>query len=105
MMHAGATQLGPSLFGVFGRPAGAGAGEIQQQAIMGGRATAFLWNDCGLMRYLKDPYHFRGANFQRNFKGIEDFQARVDIAHFLKTLCAENESLINPPERPFPFLY
>jgi len=105
--RTGCTQLGPTLFNVYGRASG--EAEIQQKMLMGGRATGLVWNAGHLMNYMKNPRQAVNGNIQMNFRGIDDFQARVDIVHYLKTLDWENEEVTRAPSRPasvlpvFPF--
>ncbi|CAE7273433.1 unnamed protein product [Symbiodinium microadriaticum] len=78
------TVYGPTLFNIYGRASG--EAEIAQKNIMGGRAKGLIWDDANLMRYMKNPRQTTGVNVQMNFRGIDDFQTRVDIVHYLKTL-------------------
>lgn len=96
--QAGATQLGPTLFGIYGRASG--QEEIQQKVLMGGRADGLVWTAGPLMNYMKNPRQAAASNVQMNFRGIEDFQTRVDIVHYLKTLTWENKQLSEPMTRP-----
>lgn len=105
--RGGAFQNGPTLFNIYGRASG--QEEIQNKVLMGGRVEGVIWTDIPLMNYMKNPRQVAQANVQMNFRGIEDFQTRVDIVHYLKTLNFENPEIANPPERPtghlpiFPF--
>lgn len=104
IMHAGATQLGPTMFNVYGRASG--QAEIQQKLMMGSRAEGLIWDATQLMRYMKNPRQTAGANVQMNFRGIDDFQTRVDIVHYLKTLTWANEAVSRPVERSmFPTIW
>jgi len=105
--QSGAYQLGPTLFNIYGRASG--EAEIQQKVIMGGRVEGLVWFEGPLMNYMKNPRQVAQQNIQMNFRGIDDFQTRVDIVHYLKTLTWDNEEVANPPKRPpsvppvFPF--
>jgi len=105
--QSGAFQLGPTLFNVYGRASG--EQEIQQKILMGGRAEGLVWFAGPLMNYMKNPRQVSQQNVQMNFRGIDNFQTRVDIIHYLKTLTWDNEAVAHPPERPpsvlpvFPF--
>mmetsp|Transcript_118796 Transcript_118796/g.383608 ORF Transcript_118796/g.383608 Transcript_118796/m.383608 type:complete len:198 (+) Transcript_118796:117-710(+) len=107
IVQSGAFQLGPTLFNVYGRASG--EQEIQQKMVMGGRAEGLIWEAGPLMNYMKNPRQMTNQNVQMNFRGIDDFQTRVDIIHYLKTLNWDNEEVAKPPERPpsvfpvFPF--
>jgi len=102
IVRTGAAPLGPSLFDVYGRTSG--VAEIQQKTMMGGRATGLVWTAGPLMNYMKNPRQTVDGNIQMSFRGIDDFQTRVDIIHYLKTLNADNEKLAHPPERPSSWL-
>mmetsp|Transcript_93471 Transcript_93471/g.263895 ORF Transcript_93471/g.263895 Transcript_93471/m.263895 type:complete len:202 (+) Transcript_93471:56-661(+) len=105
--QSGAFQLGPTMFNIFGRASG--EAEIQQKQVMGSRAEGLLWTAGPLMNYMKNPRQVAQGNVQMNFRGIDDFQTRVDIVHYLKTLNWENEEVAHPKEKPpsvlpvFPF--
>lgn len=105
--RTGCFQLGPTLFDVYGRASG--QAEIQQKILMGGRASGMVWTAGSLMNYMKNPRQAVNGNIQMNFRGIDDFQTRVDIVHYLKTLNWENSEIANPEPRPasvlpvFPF--
>mmetsp|Transcript_14571 Transcript_14571/g.29560 ORF Transcript_14571/g.29560 Transcript_14571/m.29560 type:complete len:193 (-) Transcript_14571:241-819(-) len=107
IVQSGAFQLGPTLFNIYGRASG--EAEIQQKQVMGGRAEGLVWFAGPLMNYMKNPRQMTQQNVQMNFRGIDDFQTRVDIVHFLKTLNWDNEEIAHPKERPpsvfpvFPF--
>ncbi len=52
-----------------------------------------LWTDGALMNYMKNPRVMAGQPVQMQFKGINDFDVRVDIVHYLKTLNFSNSRL------------
>eukprot|EP00747_Dinoflagellata_sp_TGD_P215582 gnl/TRDRNA2_/TRDRNA2_88263_c0_seq1.p2 gnl/TRDRNA2_/TRDRNA2_88263_c0~~gnl/TRDRNA2_/TRDRNA2_88263_c0_seq1.p2 ORF type:complete len:137 (-),score=23.04 gnl/TRDRNA2_/TRDRNA2_88263_c0_seq1:249-659(-) len=94
---AGQSQLGPTMFNIYGRASG--QAEIQnKQANV--RCDGILWTEAELMNYIKNPRSFSHGLIQMNFRGISDFQTRVDIVHYLKTLNWCNEKLANPSEKP-----
>jgi len=95
--QAGQTQLGPTLFNVYGRASG--LEEIQQKNPEA-RVDGVLWLEAQLMNYMKNPRVLAQGRIQMNFRGIPDFQTRVDIVHYLKTLDWNNEELSHPPEKP-----
>jgi len=105
--RTGCTQLGPTLFNVYGRASG--EAEIQQKMLMGGRAEGLVWTAGPLMNYMKNPRQAVNGNIQMNFRGIDDFQTRVDIIHYLRSLNWDNASVAALPDRPasvlpvFPF--
>lgn len=61
------------------------------------------------MNYMKNPRQAVDGNIQMNFRGIDDFQTRVDIVHYLKTLDQDNTAIAKPSPKPpsvlpvFPF--
>merc|ERR1711862_749116 len=105
--QAGTSQIGPTLFKVYGRKSG--ESEIHAKVLMGGRAEGQVWKEGPLMNYMKNPRQLIHGNVQMNFRGIDDFQTRVDIVHYLKTLNEQNEEVAHPSDRPhslfpmFPF--
>eukprot|EP00397_Hematodinium_sp_SG-2012_P059467 GEMP01076257.1.p2 GENE.GEMP01076257.1~~GEMP01076257.1.p2 ORF type:complete len:114 (+),score=11.91 GEMP01076257.1:338-679(+) len=64
------------------------------------RVEQILWTDSVLMNYMRNPKRFVGSPHQMNFRGIKDFQMRIDIIHYLHTLCWANKDLADPPPRP-----
>mmetsp|Transcript_72584 Transcript_72584/g.222285 ORF Transcript_72584/g.222285 Transcript_72584/m.222285 type:complete len:180 (-) Transcript_72584:24-563(-) len=95
--RAGQTSLGPTLFNIYGRASG--MEEIQNKCA-DERVDGVLWLAGPLMNYMKNPRALAQGRVQMNFRGIPDFQTRVDIVHYLKTLDWSNEHLANPPEKP-----
>lgn len=96
--RAGQSQLGPTLFNIYGRASG--VLEIQSKEIGMSRVDGVLWTAGPLMNYMKNPRVMASGRIQMNFRGIPDFQTRVDIVHYLMTLTWDNEELSNPPEKP-----
>jgi len=94
---AGASQLGPTMFNIYGRASG--ILDIQQKTSCE-RVDGILWTAGPLMNYMKNPRQMAQGNVQMNFRGIPDFQTRVDIIHYMKTLDWTNEDIVNCPERP-----
>ncbi|ANQ05715.1 Cytochrome c [Plasmodium coatneyi] len=84
--NSGFTSWGPSLFNVYNRTAGMSKGNSPFQVSPDMHASGIIWNDLNLMKYMKNPKDFVEANIGMNFKGISNFQDRVDIVHYLKTL-------------------
>jgi cytochrome c len=58
-----------------------------------------VWTPAELMNYMKNPRLAMGQN-QMNFEGITDFQTRVDIIHYLKTLTWANPAFHEIVEKP-----
>ncbi|CAE7035234.1 unnamed protein product [Symbiodinium natans] len=100
LTRAGQTQIGPTLFNIYGRASG--LEEIQNKQGTD-RVDNVLWLEAALMNYMKNPRVMAQGRVQMNFAGIKDFQIRVDIVHYLKTLDWANEELANPPEKPASF--
>jgi len=98
--RAGQTQLGPTLFNIYGRASG--CMEIQSKMV-NERVDGVLWTAGPLMNYMKNPRRMAMGNIQMNFRGIPDFQTRVDIVHYLITLDWSNDALSNPEEKPASF--
>ncbi|CAD2103800.1 cytochrome c2 precursor,putative [Plasmodium vinckei lentum] len=84
--NSGFTSWGPSLFNVYNRTAGMSKGNSPFQVSPDMETSGIIWNDVNLMRYMRNPRQFVEANIGMNFKGIANFQDRVDIVHYLKTL-------------------
>ncbi|CAD2103902.1 cytochrome c2 precursor,putative [Plasmodium vinckei brucechwatti] len=84
--NSGFTSWGPSLFNVYNRTAGMSKGNSPFQVSPDMETSGIIWNDVNLMRYMRNPKQFVEANIGMNFKGIANFQDRVDIVHYLKTL-------------------
>jgi len=97
---AGQSQLGPTLFNVYGRASG--IMEIQNKTASE-RVDGVLWTAGPLMNYMKNPRQLAQGNVQMNFRGINDFQTRVDIVHYMKTLDWTNHDINNPAEKPSSF--
>ncbi|CAA9990723.1 cytochrome c, putative [Plasmodium knowlesi strain H] len=84
--NSGFTSWGPSLFNVYNRTAGMSKGNSPFQVSPDMHTSGIIWNDLNLMKYMKNPKDFVEANIGMNFKGISNFQDRVDIVHYLRTL-------------------
>eukprot|EP00438_Fugacium_kawagutii_P032936 Skav212502 [mRNA] locus=scaffold762:112762:114604:+ [translate_table: standard] len=89
------------MFNVYGRASG--LEEIQNKQAGSDRVDGVLWLDAALMNYMKNPRVMASGRVQMNFSGIKDFQTRVDIVHYLKTLDWTNHEIANPPEKPASF--
>eukprot|EP00401_Gymnodinium_catenatum_P070354 CAMPEP_0117557462 /NCGR_PEP_ID=MMETSP0784-20121206/52340_1 /TAXON_ID=39447 /ORGANISM="" /LENGTH=163 /DNA_ID=CAMNT_0005354775 /DNA_START=114 /DNA_END=605 /DNA_ORIENTATION=+ len=100
IMRAGQTQLGPTLFNIYGRASG--MADIQNKQA-NERVDGVLWTAGPLMNYMKNPRQMANGRVQMNFRGIPDFQIRVDIVHYMMTLDWTNEELTSPYEKPASF--
>ncbi len=78
----GENRIGPSLAGVFGRAAGAGAGYAYSEAMKGSGLT---WDEAALDKYLTNPRTDIPGN-KMTFAGIADPARRKAVIDYLKTL-------------------
>lgn len=76
--------LGPNLYGVIGRTAARNqrTGWIKYSTAM--EEAGILWTERNLMAFLKNPRAFAGGAINMNFRGLDDFQDRVDVVYYLK---------------------
>lgn len=90
-LHPGEASLmkGPTLFGVFGRKAGALPGYGAFSSAM--RATDWVWDRAQLDRYLTDPAQ-RVPNNLMAFVGVANADDRAALLDFL-----ERETKSEPP--------
>jgi cytochrome c len=78
----GKNLIGPSLFGVYGRPAASVAGFSYSPAMKNSKIT---WDDASLDKYLEAPLQVvRGGRMA--FPGVKDKNQRADVIAYLKTL-------------------
>lgn len=84
--EAGVHKVGPSLFGVYGRKAGA-SDFPRYKGLVG---ADFTWNDALLDEYLADPKAFVVAHTQNKTTAmtykVKDAKDREDVIAYLKTL-------------------
>jgi cytochrome c len=74
--------VGPSLYGVFGRKAGAGSEFRYSPAL---KRSGIAWDESSIDRYIADPQGFIPGN-RMPYAGIADPAARADlIAYLVKT--------------------
>ena len=74
--------LGPNLYGIFGKPAGAVEGYKYSKALL---ASGLTWTDANLTEFLADPEQFIKGTKAR-FPGVKSSKKRADIVAYLKTL-------------------
>jgi len=98
----GTFPFGPTLFNVYGRASGEEVIQNHQTKFYE-KPEGIVWLDKQLMNYMKNPRQMNQGRVQMNFRGIADFQTRVDIVHFLKTLDWNNDPYWNPQPRPSSF--
>ncbi len=77
----GQNRLGPSLYGVVGKPAGSVEGFKYSPAMSG---SGVVWDDAALHSYIENPKTFIPGN-RMIFPGVSDAQQRADLIAFLKT--------------------
>ncbi|CAK0829473.1 unnamed protein product [Prorocentrum cordatum] len=75
-LFIGQTQIGPTLFNIYGRASG--MEEIQNKST-NERLDGVVWLAAPLMNYMKNPRVMAQGRVQMNFRGIPDWQIRVDI--------------------------
>ena len=78
----GKMVLGPNLYGIFGKPAGAIKGYKYSKALL---ASGLTWTDANLIEFLADPEQFIKGTKAR-FPGVKSSKKRADIVAYLKTL-------------------
>jgi len=72
--------VGPNLYGVFGREAGAKAGYSYSQAL---NHAGFRWDAAHLEKWLANPQAYRPGT-RMTFVGISDPKDRSDLIAYLK---------------------
>ena len=75
-------QVGPSLFGVVGRPSGSIPGFRYSQA---NRGSGLIWDVSTLDRYITRPGAIVPHTFM-TYGGLKDDQRRIDLIAYLSTL-------------------
>jgi cytochrome c len=78
----GKNMIGPSLFGVVGRPAGQSAGFAYSPA---NRASRLTWDPPTLDRYLASPMDVVPKTIMP-YAGLKDDAQRADLIAYLETL-------------------
>lgn len=76
------TSIGPSLFGVVGRPSGSVPGFDYSPAMKAAHKT---WSPKALSQYLADPAAVVPGN-KMAYAGVKDPEDRADLIAYLKTL-------------------
>ncbi|WP_235902936.1 c-type cytochrome [Sandarakinorhabdus oryzae] len=79
--EAGVNRVGPSLYGVVGRPAGSIAGFNYSKANKGSGIT---WSEDVLFAYLEAPQKYLPGT-RMAFAGLKQPQDRADVIAYLKT--------------------
>ena len=78
----GVNKIGPSLFGIVGRPSGSIAGFTYSDAMKGAGKT---WDEATLNVYLTDPKAFI-PGIKMIFPGLKDETDRANVIAYLATL-------------------
>ena len=73
-------SVGPSLYGMFGRKAGAASDFRYSPAL---KRSGIAWDEQSIDRYLADPQGFIPGN-RMPFGGIADAGARADLIAYLR---------------------
>jgi len=81
----GRNTLGPNLFGVMERKAGALAGYRYSGAMMTRAAAGLVWDEAALRGYLADPRKFLPGGSMA-FAGIRDANRMDDLIAYLRTV-------------------
>jgi cytochrome c len=77
----GDNRLGPSLYGVFGREAGAASGFAYSSAM---KNSDIVWDAGSLDRYIQNPDAVVPGNKMKPFTGISDAEERAKIIAHLE---------------------
>jgi cytochrome c len=80
--EAGKHLIGPSLAGVYGRPAASAPGYPYSAAL---KQAGFTWDDATLGRFLEAPMKVLPGT-RMTYAGLKDPAARAEVVAYLKTL-------------------
>lgn len=89
-VKTGCTLLGPNLYGVYGRTAGTGPRTSLIDSSQAIKESGIVWTDITLMRYLKNPRQFTQHPLSMNFRGLDNWQDRIDLIWYMKAACDDN---------------
>ncbi|MCH8096085.1 MAG: c-type cytochrome [Proteobacteria bacterium] len=78
----GKIVFGPTLFGVYGKAAGAVEGYNYSKALL---ESGLTWTDANLIEFLANPEQFIKGT-KAKFPGVKSAKMRADIIAYLKTL-------------------
>ncbi len=81
-LEPGGKKVGPSLYGVIGRPAGTLPGFNYSDAM---KASGITWDEAHLDTYLTDPKALVPKN-KMAFPGLKEEQDRLDVIAYLKSI-------------------
>jgi len=77
----GVNRIGPSLYGVVGRPSGSIAGYAYSAV---NKNSHIVWNEPVLFTYLEAPQKFLPGT-KMSYAGLKDAQKRADVIAYLKS--------------------
>lgn len=78
------TLAGPNLYGVMGRTAAQNQRSGLSKYSRSLEESQILWTERNMMAFLKNPRAFAGGVINMNFRGMDSFDDRVDLVHYLK---------------------
>lgn len=81
-IEPGGKKVGPSLYGVVGRPAGTLPGFTYSDAM---KNSGITWDEATLATYLMDPKALVPKN-KMAFPGLKEEQDRLDVIAYLKSI-------------------
>ncbi len=81
----GKNKVGPNLFGIVGRTAGAVDGFKYSDALMAKADEGLIWNEANLDEFLKKPKKFIPKT-KMSFGGIKKDEQREDLIEYMETL-------------------
>ncbi|TWB15466.1 cytochrome c [Nitrospirillum amazonense] len=91
----GVNKVGPSLFGVVGRPAGSISGYSYSPAVRQAAAKGLVWSEETIVAYLANPHKYLGdfvgdpsVSNKMPFS-LADEQQRRDVVAYLKSLAPQ----------------
>jgi len=84
------TLAGPNLYGVMGRTAAQNQRTGWVKFSSGLEESGILWTERNMMCFLKNPRTFAGGVINMNFRGMDSFEDRVDLVHYLKRAGHDN---------------
>ncbi|MDZ5650122.1 c-type cytochrome [Nitrospirillum sp. BR 11828] len=91
----GVNKVGPSLFGVVGRPAGSIAGYSYSPAVKQAAAKGLVWTEDAIVAYLVNPHKYLGdfvgdpsVSNKMPFS-LADEPQRQDVVAYLKSLAPQ----------------
>jgi cytochrome c len=87
VLDEGVNRVGPSLYGIFGRPAGSVEGFRYSEA---NTNSGVVWSGETMFEYLENPREYIPGTIMA-FPGIRDAQDRADLIAYIKDNGGLNE--------------